>query len=160
VPDDLRDRVLSLTNSDLAQNDRLDELEARLDHLDKLLEGDPEDKHDNGLKGDLKDLDRGLNSLRAIMAPDSLGHGGIINRLKALESGERTSESRWKFKTAVVVAFIGTLTAIVTNLDRIEKFFQPKPAVIQPVKRRPVKRVIRKAPPPPPVTAPELELHD
>ena len=146
--EEIKEKINNLTNSDIIQNDRLDDCEEELEKVHEILDGDPKDRADNGLKGDVHELTRRLNKLEAMMAPDSLGQGGIITRLKTLESGERTHESRWKFKTAVVVAFIGTLTALVTNLDRIEKFFEPRSSIQPaPKKRRVVKRVIRQTPP-------------
>lgn len=149
--EELKEKINNLTNSDIIQNDRLDELEDRLGHLDKLLEGDPDDKNDNGLKGDLKELSVGLNALRTIMAPDHLGQGGVNNRLRNAEdeiaSLKKADDNKWKFRTAVAVAFIGTVATVVTNLDKIEKFFEPRSSIQPaPKKRRVVKRVIRIAP--------------
>lgn len=121
-------RLAALTSGENDQNDRLDEIDEELKEIRHLLEGRASDKNDNGLKGDIQDLSRGLNQLRAIMAPDSLGNGGIINRLKAVErsSGieEKSIESRWKFWTTLMVAAAGFLTAALTNLDKIQPFFK------------------------------------
>lgn len=150
--EELKDRVLSLTNSDLNQNDRLDELEELIEAFRELLEGKPGDRDDQGIKGDLHEFSRRLNKLEALMAPDNLGEGGIINRLKKLEKKagfeERESEHRWKFWIAVI-GLIGVITAaILPNLERIERFLEPRSSIQPaPKKRKVVKRVIRVAPP-------------
>jgi hypothetical protein len=121
-------RLVSLTSAQKTTDDQLDDFEERLNQLDEFLEGKPNDKNDNGIKGDIKDLSVGLNTLRAIMAPDQLGQGGVIARLKTLERAagieEKSIENRWKFWTALAVAIAGSITALVTNLDRIEPYLK------------------------------------
>jgi len=150
--EELKDRVLSLTNSDLNQNDRLDELEEALEALRVLLEGRSEDRDDNGLKGDMHELTRRLNKLEALMAPDSIGEGGIINRLKRLEKRagfeEKESEHRWKFWASLVGALALVAAAIIPNLDKIEKFFEPKSSIQAPAPKKRVVKVRRIVLPP------------
>lgn len=113
-------RLVSLTSAQKQTDDDLDKYEARLDAMDDLLEGKPEDKDDSGLKGDLQDLARGLKKLEVIMAPDSLQHGGVIKRLEALESLAgiklKASENRWKFGTVVAAATVTAIAGIITAL--------------------------------------------
>jgi hypothetical protein len=121
--DGVNDRLAALTASEVVQNDRLDEVDEEIRAVRAILEGKADDRNDNGIKGDIHELNVMLNQLRAIMAPDSLGQGGVINRLKALEKKAGIEEleitSRWKFKTAVVGALIAAVVAVLTNLDRI-----------------------------------------
>lgn len=121
-------RLVSLTDSEVTQNDRLDDIEEEIHALKEMLEGKATDKNDNGVKGDIHDLSRHVNELHALMMPDHLGQGGIIARIKALEkkAGIEQSESdnRWKFRTAIAVAIVGLVTAFITNLDKIEPSFR------------------------------------
>lgn len=145
------ERIVGLTASDGVQNDRLDEHDEKFDQIEELVEGKPEDKDDNGLKGDLHDTIRRLNKLEAMMAPDHLGEGGIINRLKRLEKNagfeEKQYENRWKFWIAVVGAIAVLGAALIPNLDRIEKFFEPRASVQPAPKKRKVVKVRRISPP-------------
>lgn len=117
-------RLVSLTDSEVTQNDRLDEIDEELKVIKQILEGKSSDRDDNGLKGDIHDLSVNVNELRRLMMPDHLGQGGMIARLKALERKagieEHDLDNRWKFKTAVAIAIISAIVAILTNLDRIE----------------------------------------
>ncbi len=119
----VQSRLVSLTDSEVTQNDRHDEQEEEIRVLKEMLEGKSGDKDDNGIKGDLHDLSVGLNELRRLMMPDHLGQGGIIARLKALEKKagieENESNNRWKFRTAVAVALVSAIALVLTNLDRI-----------------------------------------
>jgi hypothetical protein len=156
VDEDIKEKINNLTNSDLIQNDRLEEAEDRLAQIESLLEGSASDKNDNGLKGDITEAFRRLNKLEAMMAPDSIGEGGIINRLKRLEKQagleERVLENHWRFWIALV-GLIGVITAaVVPNLDRIEKFMKPRSS-FQPIPKKRRAPKVRRIPPP----APEAE---
>lgn len=149
--EEIKEKINNLTNSDLLQNDRLEELEEAFEHVRILLEGKSEDRDDNGIKGDIHEFARRLNKLEALMAPDHIGEGGIINRLKRLEKNagleEKQYENRWKFWIAVVGAIALVLAAIIPNLDRIQKLYEPRSSIEPaPKKRRIVKRVIRVVP--------------
>ncbi len=105
-------RIVSLTDSEVTQNDRLDEVDEELHIIKEILEGRASDKDDNGIKGDIHDIRVRVNELRMLMMPDHLGQGGIIARLKAVEHAtgveEKATEYRWKFWTAIVVAIISS----------------------------------------------------
>ena len=154
--DSTNDRITNLTASETVQNDRLDEIDADIARIDALLEGEPGNKNDTGLKGDVKDLWAAHNQLRAIMAPDQLGQGGVLNRLKALERlagiEKQVSENRWKFWTAVTVAFITTAGFLIQKWGpEIKEVFTPKPIVVEPPKRKRITHVrVRRVPAPKP----------
>lgn len=116
-------RLVSLTSAQKTTDDDLDKHTKLIEELDELLEGDPLKRDDSGLKGDVKDLSRGLNELRSIMAPDALGHGGVKNRLDACERAlglrVQTSENRWKVVLAIISATAIVTSAVVANIDRI-----------------------------------------
>lgn len=116
-------RLVSLTSAQKTTDDELDKIETRLEEAEQLLEGDPLKREDSGLKGDVKELNVGLNALRAIMAPDQFGNGGVRNRLDALEEAlglrVQTSKYRWLFILGIISASSAVTVAIVENLDRI-----------------------------------------
>ncbi len=97
----------------------------QLDEADHLLRGDP-DKDTDGVMARLHNLENDLALMRAIVLKDAAGGRGLVDRVAALESGERTAGDRWKFATAVIVAVISFAGLIVTNLDRIESAFTRK----------------------------------
>ena len=148
----VEERIINLQTSEASQNDQLSEHDEHFNQIDILLEGHPEEKNDNGLKGDVHDLGVSLNKLKAIMEPDSLGTGGVISRLKALEKKagfeEKVSENRWKFLTAVAVAIISLLGLLFTNLDKIKLPFPKEPPKLEAMKQK-AKRPKRKVKPAP-----------
>lgn len=121
------ERLASLTNGEIVQNDRLDAIQEQLRDLDQVLRGDPE-KDTGGIVEHLHELQVGITSLRTIMAPDALGGGGVLNRLKALEKKEereqRQTEYKWKFRIALIGLVSAATVAIVTNFDRIGTFWR------------------------------------
>ena len=121
------ERLASLTGGENIQNDRLDEIEEGIAEIDRILRGDPE-KDTGGIVEHLHELQTGFNHLRALMAPDALGGGGVLNRLKALEKEEARKERReeyhWKFWLALVAFASATTVAVITNLGRIETFWR------------------------------------
>lgn len=127
------ERLAALTSGETVQNDRLDETDEELHTIKEILEGKADDKNDNGIKGDIHDISITVNTLRALMAPDSLGQGGIIARLKSLEHKagleERNIDNRWKFYTAIAVAAISLLGLLLTQWDRVRALLNPKPAI-------------------------------
>ena len=120
-------RLVSLTSAQKTTDDDLDKQMARLNELDELLEGDPLKRDDSGLKGDVSELNRAVNALRAIMAPDALGHGGVKNRLDACEDAlglkVQTSKYRWLVVLGIISASSAVTVALVENLDRIASVY-------------------------------------
>lgn len=118
------ERLNSLTTSETVQNDRLDEIEEEIQTIHHLLDGLPSNKDDNGIKGDISELFRSMNQLRAIMAPDSLGSGGLINRLRALEKDDerkaKSIEYRWRYWTAVTVAIVSVAGFLIKDWPDIK----------------------------------------
>lgn len=124
------DRLASLTTGEQVQNDRLDDLDEEIEAIKGILDGDPHDKDDSGVVGDLKSLTTRVNSIWALMGKDSLGDGGIIatvKDLKARADQERINqEYRWKFWLALVGLISAVVVALVTNLDKIQAFLNKK----------------------------------
>lgn len=124
------ERLASLTTGEQVQNDRLDDLDEEIQGLKSILEGDPHDKDDNGVLGDLKALLTKTNAIWALMSPDSLGHGGMIARINALENQDETRKEntgyRWKFYIALLAAGFSFAGAVVSNLDKINAFLNKK----------------------------------
>ncbi len=116
-------RLVSLTDSEVTQNDRLDDVDEEIHTIKEILEGKTSEKDDNGIKGDIHDLSVRVNELQRLMMPDHLGQGGVIARLKAVERKagieEHESDNRWKFKTAVVGIIGAAIVALLSNFDRI-----------------------------------------
>ncbi len=116
-------RLVSLTSAQKTTDDDLDKHEGRIDDMEQLLEGDPLKREDSGLKGDVADLNRAVNSLRAIMAPDALGHGGLKHRLESVEEAlglrVQTSKYRWLVLLGIISATSAVTVAVVENMDRI-----------------------------------------
>lgn len=89
--------------------------------IDKLLRGDPE-KDTDGLIARLHHQETEINHLKAVVDVDKAGNKGIVHRVEELESREKTTVEVWKFWVAIL-GFIGAiLVAIITNLDKIERF--------------------------------------
>lgn len=124
------ERMVGFTSSETVQNDRLDEIDDELATIREIFDGKQEDRDDNGLKGDVRELTRSYNELRALMAPDHLGHGGIINRLKAVEEKvgirARQTDNFWKFWTAIGVALISLIGLLLTNWDKVQRYINAK----------------------------------
>jgi hypothetical protein len=128
--DRTEERIVNLIASEASQNDRLKDVDDHLIEIDELLEGKSSERADNGLKGDIQDLQRGLTKLNALMAPDNLGNGGLINRLKALEKRDereqKSDEYKWKFRLAILGFIATTAAAILTNVDKIESLLHKR----------------------------------
>lgn len=153
-------RLVSLTSAQKNTDDELDDHASRLERLDDLLEGKPEDKNDSGLKGDIQDLARGLKKLEVIMAPDSLQQGGVIKRLEKLEdlAGIRREarKERWKLAGIVFSVTVTAMAGIITALlaidpirDSLGRWFESHISVSKPKKPEPRKQRKPKRPLPP-----------
>lgn len=97
-----------------------------LGEFDHLLRGDPE-KDTDGAMARLHIQENDINLLKALVLKDAAGNKGLVGRVETLESGERTSDNRWKFATAVVVAVLSMAGLLITNWDRIGAFLTQKP---------------------------------
>ena len=155
-------RLVNLVAAQKQTDDELDKIDKRLEDLDILLEGDPLKRDDSGLKGDVSENNKAINALRAIMAPDQLGHGGVKFRLDQLEESaglkEKKIEQRWKFYTAISVAVVSLIGLMLTNLDRIEPYLKnlmpgkPVKAEVHPTKHGTPPHKAKHVPEPEPVT--------
>ena len=124
------EQIVNLQNGEATQNDRLEDHDEEIQELKEMLEGKASDRNDNGLKGEVHDLSVSLNALRAIMQPDSLGQGGVIARLKALENREKkeqaNTEYKWKFWIALIGFVSAATVAFITNFDRLQAVLNHK----------------------------------
>lgn len=136
--DQVNDRLASHTASEVVQNDRLDASDEKLERVLTLLEGVAEDRNDNGLKGDIKELIIAVNRLNSVLSLDITGNPGFdrtgnpgyLKKIDALWNKHdveiRSQGYRWKFWTAVAGLVAAILTALITNLDKIEKLWTKK----------------------------------
>lgn len=131
--------IVLLMSAQKASDEHDNKVQERIEAIEDLLKGDPLKRDDAGVLGDVKDLGVGLNALRAIMAPDAMGNGGIKNRISACEEAlglrVETSQNRWKVLLAVIGATATITTAVVANLDRIEAFWRHQAHTSDPVER-------------------------
>lgn len=96
-----------------------------LGEADKLLRGDPE-KDTDGLVARLHNIENSVALLKAVVQKDAAGGKGLIGRVEALESGERTSEHKWKFATAIVVAIVSFVGLLITNWGKMSAYLNKK----------------------------------
>ena len=126
--------------------DQLDDIKARMKDLDEILRGRGKTP---GLISEYERHDDKLTRLYAVVFQDSTGKHGLLHEVDAIRSGEMGAERKWKFWTAVLVAFITTAGLVFTNIDKIEKFFGKgaKPdrldVMIKRAKRKQGKPIIR-----------------
>lgn len=95
-----------------------------LSDIDALLRGDPAEDTD-GVMARVHALETDIRLLRAAVLDDAAGNMGLQGRVSKLEGGEKSSENRWKFATAVVVAILSLLGLLLTNWDRLAAFLEP-----------------------------------
>lgn len=98
-----------------------------LGEFDSLLRGNPE-KDTDGMIARLHMQENDINLLKAVLLKDKAGNKGLVGRVEVLERGERTSEHRWKFATAVVVAVLSLLGLLITNWGSISAFLNKPPS--------------------------------
>ena len=135
-------RLVSLTSAQKITDDQLDEIAVDIEDLNETLNGTPKER-DGGLIGQVNALETGLNSVRSVLQPDSLGHGGLINEFRTLKhivSGkEKSLEYRWGLLNSatvtigsIIVALITSAAFLVTNWDRVSAFLkhEEKPSQI------------------------------
>jgi hypothetical protein len=120
------------------------------DH-DRIMRGDPE-RDTDGLIARLHNEENKVAMLEAVVLKDKAGGKGLSGRVQALEDRERTADTRLKVWIALIGLLSAILVAVVSNLDRIERFMgkESKDPVHQAIERakRPRKKkyVIRVVP--------------
>lgn len=149
-------RLITLVSAQKTADDDIDELATQVEACEELLHGDRRER-DSGIVGQLNAIEAKVNSLLAILHPDSTGQSGLIrehNEIKRKVLGrERTTENAWKFWTAVVVALVAFLGILVqqnwTNLTAYWKAESVKSVAAQ--------RKIDRAKRPKPRSAPRVK---
>lgn len=100
----IEERLAALTAGQTVQDGRLDDVEEEYVRIGEIEQ-------------EIRDMERKVNELRAVMLPDSLGHGGVIRRLTNLEEereDKRETVKEWlKFWGPVLVAIITSTTLII-----------------------------------------------
>ena len=127
------DENLASLNTGQRVTDRLlEDLDANYAALDRLLRGDAE-KDTDGVIGRLHHLETQIAQLNSVIFMDAAGKHGLQHTVEKLLSGERTSDNRWKFATAVLIALIPVLGAVLLNWGRISAYFErtQKPAPLE-----------------------------
>ncbi len=90
---------------------------------DNLLRGDTE-KDTDGLIARLHKAENEVLLLKAILLKDAAGGRGLVAEVESLKYKEKSLVYRWQFWIALL-GLIGTIaTAIIMNIDKIEKFIQ------------------------------------
>lgn len=141
------DENLASLNTGQRVNDRiLEDLDKNYAALDHVLRGDAE-KDTDGLIAQVHEIQTKLARVNAILFVDSTGKKGLQHEVESLLSGERTASERWKFATAVVVAFLSLVGLLITNWGRISGFLEaqdkdPVDQAIESAKHRHIKHII------------------
>lgn len=102
---------------------RLDDVEDKLDELDRTVRGDVE-RETGGLIERLHRQETEIAKLNAVVFMDAAGEKGLQEAVKELKRREKNAGYRWKFWTAIV-GFLLTLTGLIfTNLDRLTEMWR------------------------------------
>jgi hypothetical protein len=100
-------------------------VDERLARMDRIIRGDPEDKLD-GLIEAIHQMQKEINRFNAILNPDHLGHGGLLNDIRSLMGRRERLTARegyfWHFATAVFVQFIILAGLLIVNWDHIQAY--------------------------------------
>ena len=108
----IESRLVSLTS---AQNTT----DRQLDELEQLLEGDPLERNDTGLKGDVKELGVKINEIYATV----FRHSEVIRKLEDIEeriaSKEKSLEVRLKFWGPIIIAVISSSVLLIREWPTI-----------------------------------------
>lgn len=108
------ERIKNLTTDTTVIQDRLEFIEGVLGELTALIRGNTGSR-DEGLNGDVRELQRSINRLQAQMV-------AIVEKEMGLS--QTKTEYHWKFWIAII-GFISTATvAIITNLPSIESYIK------------------------------------
>ncbi len=143
MPEDRRDdwqagvdqKLMALTTSERVQDDQIDDLDVKYAAMDKALRGDPENEQD-GLISQVHAQEKGINELKAELRELHLdihggrvGDSGLDQRMTKIEGGETIKGFKWQFGTAVTVALVSVIVAIIsllglliTNWNQVERF--------------------------------------
>lgn len=103
----------------------LDLIRRLLAEIDNLLRGDPE-RDTDGIVARLHSIENKINLLEGVVLRDKAGGHGLVDRVEALEAEDRRSERRIKVWVALVGLASAIAVAALTNLDRIEAFFNKR----------------------------------
>jgi hypothetical protein len=130
--DRVNGRLAHLTSGETVQNDRLDALHEKIEEHHEILEGDPKDREDNGLKGDVKEGLGRISRLESVLSIDITGNPGFdlsgkpgyLKKIDMLWGAEQRAERRWQNLVPIILAVIALVSA---NLERIEKWLKPTP---------------------------------
>lgn len=145
--DHIEERLASLTAGETVQDGRIEDLEVQIEEQWQTLHGQAGHKEDGGIEGDVRDLGRGVNELRAVMMPDAVGNGGVISRLKRLENKEareeQSLESRLKFWSPILVAIITSMFLLIREWPAITERWNHNLQELSETKK-PVKRIRHK----------------
>lgn len=132
------------------QRDQKDVLK-RQSEQDRLLRGDP-DRDTSGMIGRMEWIEHEVRKANAVLFVDSTGTKGIVHDVDMLmdRKKDKTEERKlkWSFLTAIAVAIISSTALVLTNLDKILKFFpKEKPdqlsQMIEKSKHRKGKPIVR-----------------
>lgn len=127
------DENLASLNAGMRVWDReLEKIHKGIAGIDDLLRGDAE-KDTDGLLQRTHAAETEIRFLRAVVLDDPSGHIGLQGRVEKLENREKTEVERWKFRAAVLGLLGAVVIAVVTNLDKIERFIgrNQKPDPVQ-----------------------------
>lgn len=116
------ERLASLTTDTMVSQDRLEEVEEKLEVLDRSVRGDAS-KETGGIIERMHELEGKIARLWSVIFMDAAGGHGMYEEWRKIQAHERRVEIHWKFYTAVVVAVISTVGLLLTNLDKIKKHF-------------------------------------
>ncbi len=102
---------------------RLERIEDIVRELDELLRGSRKTKY-TGLVADQERMELELRKLNAVVFVDSTGKRGIAHDIDVLMDRRSYSERRegikWTFWGLILATVISSLTAILTNLDKLK----------------------------------------
>lgn len=90
---------------------------------DKILRGDP-DQDTDGMIARLHAQENEINMLKAVVLRDALGGNGLVDRVEALETGDKKADRRWQFSTVVLAAAISFLGVVVSHWSDITAYVQ------------------------------------
>lgn len=137
-------RLVSLTSAQKVSDDQMDEMDLEIIGLKETLSGDPKDRKDEGLIGQVNANETTLNALNRVIQPDALKEGGMYNEFQALKRAfygkEKIREYRWTFLNSatvsiasIVVALISSAVLLVTQWDKVSAFLsrEEKPSHVQ-----------------------------